>query len=168
MGSEVTVPAVVKLIESSIEVWNMEVEQLQAGQAKLEGANPPDIAKVHVAASPNAIRKQAEHFLRKYDFQVARVSKPGKHLSTNDPQIIAVKEYVLEQVRNGTVHPAMVGNFDQVWTTLYEPAACRVEEPTPSWPHEGPAAGEWALLKAACPCPQAARGFGIGAGICAG
>ena len=122
MGSEVTVPAVVKLIESSIEVWNTEVEQLQAEQAKLQGANPPDIAKVHVAASPNAIRKQAEHFLRKYDFQVARVSKPGKHLSTNDPQIIAVKEYVLEQVRKGTVHPAMIGNFDQVWTTLYEPA----------------------------------------------
>ena len=93
MGSEVTVPAVVKLIESSIEVWNTEVEQLQAEQAKLEGANPPDIAKVHVAASPNAIRKQAEHFLRKYDFQVATASKPGKHLSTNDPQIIAVKEY---------------------------------------------------------------------------
>ena len=63
MGSEVTVPAVVKLIESSIEVWNTAVELLQTEQAKLEGANPPDIAKVHVAASPNAIIKQAKHFL---------------------------------------------------------------------------------------------------------
>ena len=50
------------------------------------------------------------------------MSKPGKHLSMPDPRIVAVKKYVKAEVTNGTVHPLLVGNFDQVWTTLYEPA----------------------------------------------
>ena len=41
----------------------------------------------------------------------------------NDPLLIAVKEYVKAEVESGAVHPVLVGNFDQVWTTLYEPAS---------------------------------------------
>ena len=47
--------------------------------------------------------------LWKFDFQVCRVSTPGKHLST-------------EMVGTKQVHPLLVGNLDQVWTTVHEPA----------------------------------------------
>ena len=42
----------------------------------------------------------------------------------HDPLLVAVKEYVKAEVESGAVHPVLVGNVDQVWTTtLYEPAS---------------------------------------------
>ena len=52
------------------------------------------LRSINVQRTQNAIYKHAQWFLRKFDFQVARLSKPGKHLSMADPRIVAVKEYV--------------------------------------------------------------------------
>ena len=34
-----------------------------------------------------------------------------------------MKEYVAEVIRCGQAHPLLIANFDQVWTTIYEPAS---------------------------------------------
>ena len=54
---------------------------------------------------------------------VHKIGKPGKHLPRNAPEILAVKEFVVATIRDGKAHPLLVGNFAQVWTCMYEPAA---------------------------------------------
>ena len=124
-------PAVVALLQTCIDVWNEQVDALtkdvwearKRQQKELEkhgevppatmDADPsPGLHKIDVRRSHNASYKHAQHFLRKYDFQVAKISKPGKHgkhLPMNDPLLIAVKEYVKAEVESGAVHPVLVG-----------------------------------------------------------
>ena len=148
LGSEVTVPAVCNLLGVCIDIWNEEVSKLQKAQddaalqleatraelleqgvseeelpAQRERPSVPALCNITVSKTPNALRKQADGFLRKFDFQVHKVSKPGKHLRGDAPQVLAVKEYVHTVIREGKAHPLLIGNFDQVWTTMYEPAA---------------------------------------------
>ena len=115
-GTAITVPAVAALLETCIDGWNEEVEKLQADVAaarlrkqqeveELGGSleeepatSSSPLRSINVQRTQNAIYKHAQWFLRKFDFQVARLSKPGKHLSMADPRIVAVKEYVKAEV----------------------------------------------------------------------
>ena len=91
-----------------------------------EGEKPalPGIAYVAVPRSHNALHKHAEHFLHKSDFQVSRISRPGRQLSASSPRLNSVKACVAQIVESGKAHPLLIGKFDQVWTTVYESAAC--------------------------------------------
>ena len=86
-----------------------EVKELGGSLEEETATSSSPLRSIQVKRTQNAIYKHA-------------LSKPGKHLGMEDPRIIAVKEYVQGEVANGAVHPVLVGNFDQVWTTLYEPA----------------------------------------------
>ena len=148
LGAELTVPAITQLRGTCVDVWNEEVQKHNKGveaaehemagnldQLKAQGASEEELAEmqqnlqaglpklkvVDISKSWNAVRKHASHFLRKFDFQVCRVSKPGK-LSTNHPQIVAVREFISEVLDRNEAHPLLVANFDQVWTTVHEPA----------------------------------------------
>ena len=181
LGAEITVPAVAQLLGSAVEVWNEEVGHLQKQRAEAEAAleqrrqelveeaaskerleevlgeltaalpATPEICKAAISRSSNSLYKHAEKFLRKFDFQVHTVSKPGKHLRQDAPQVQAVKEYVAEVIRCGQAHPLLIANFDQVWTTMHlrtsQPRG--LEGSCPTRIHPGRPFGEWSVLSAA-------------------
>ncbi|CAE7236981.1 unnamed protein product [Symbiodinium sp. CCMP2592] len=120
-GTEITVPAVVTLLQTCIDVWNEQVDALTKDVSEARTRQQKDLER-HGEVTQCGY-KHAQHALRNYDFQAAKISKPGKHLPMNDPVLVAVKEHVKAEVETGAVHPLLVGNFDQVWTTLYEPAS---------------------------------------------
>ena len=126
LGAEITVPAVANLLGTCIEVWNEEVGKLQAANAASQDAasrTEHALCTLSLSKTPASLYKHAGKFLRKFDFSVHKIAKPGKHLRADAPQVMAVKEYIFSVLRDGHAHPLLVGNFDQVWTCMYEPAA---------------------------------------------
>lgn len=46
--------------------------------------------------------------------------KPGKHLAFDSPQLASIRLFIERCVEQGTDR-RLIGNFDQVWSTLYMP-----------------------------------------------
>ena len=56
-----------------------------------------------------------------FGFRPISNEKPGSHLPVDAPELEAVRVYIQSQVRSLKVHPRLVGNFDQVWSTIFRP-----------------------------------------------
>lgn len=56
-----------------------------------------------------------------FGFRPVSNEKPGSHLPVDAPELEAVRTYIQSQVHSLHVHPRLVGNFDQVWSTTYRP-----------------------------------------------
>lgn len=52
----------------------------------------------------------------------SKTAKQTRHLPYDHPSMAAVREWVGTAVEANQVHPRLIAHFDQVWTTLYEPA----------------------------------------------
>ncbi len=49
--------------------------------------------------------------------------KPGKHLPWGHPLMERLRNFVQLQVAQKRIHPLLLGNFDQVWSLCFRPAA---------------------------------------------
>jgi len=49
--------------------------------------------------------------------------KPGKHLQFSHPLMERLRNFVQLQLAQKRIHPLLLGNFDQVWSLCFRPAA---------------------------------------------
>lgn len=49
--------------------------------------------------------------------------KPGKHLDFSHPQMKSLRNWCALIMKDQGIHPALVLNFDQVWSVVYNPKA---------------------------------------------
>jgi hypothetical protein len=68
-----------------------------------------------------AIDKAAERFAQKWGFYDYKQEKPSKHIPYEHPALEAIRNHVSALVDSGQIHPRLIGNWDQVWTVLFEP-----------------------------------------------
>ena len=86
------------------------------------GALYMPLSEVDVSFSHNALEKRARRLCEKYGIALSTNPRPGKHLSENDPRVKAIKQWVQTAKESGKFHPRCLGHWDQMWTTLIEPA----------------------------------------------
>lgn len=66
-------------------------------------------------------RRQAQRLCTKCSVGLQSNLKPGKHLRYDHPAMQQVRDYVAFQVEGNHCHPALVANFDQVWSLNWRP-----------------------------------------------
>lgn len=66
-------------------------------------------------------RKRAQRLCAKFGIRAVSNSKPGPHLDFNNPLLEKVRSYIQHTAREKGCHPRLIGNFDQVWSTIYRP-----------------------------------------------
>ena len=140
-GAEISTAAVESLLSELVELYNKEVsrvhenfdEQLLQEVDQLQGVT--DIQAfmderrkqsglpeaVLFRPSQRALNQIALAFNKKYGFSLQSNTKPMMHLPRGHPAIQEVIQHVHYLVKEKKVHPRLIMNFDQVWTTLYEP-----------------------------------------------
>ena len=60
-------------------------------------------------------------FAQKFAWGKYRNEKPGRHLDINNPQIVNLRGWIQQAIKDGRAHERLIANFDQVWTLTYEP-----------------------------------------------
>ena len=67
-------------------------------------------------------RKHSQRICGRAGILPSANTKPGKHLEFDHPAMLKLRTWVLHHLGQGTFHPRLCGNFDQVWSVLYRPA----------------------------------------------
>lgn len=66
------------------------------------------------------LRKHSQRLCLKAGLHSASNSKPGRHLEYDHPAMEKVRSWIGMET-SVSIHPLMVGNFDQVWSVLFKP-----------------------------------------------
>ena len=75
------------------------------------------------------IRKKAQRLCHKFDIRYRSNEKPGLHLPFTHPSLERVRTYVSLAVKEKVIHPRLIANYDQVWSTNYRPAKRVLQKP---------------------------------------
>ncbi|CAK9022800.1 unnamed protein product [Durusdinium trenchii] len=76
-----------------------------------------------------ALLKKAQRLCHKFDIRYRSNEKPGLHLPFTHPSLERVRTYVSLAVKEKVIHPRLIANYDQVWSTNYRPAKRVLQKP---------------------------------------
>ena len=79
-------------------------------------------------------RMQAYRLCNQFGVKMRANEKPGAHLPWDHPAIEAVRLHVQKLCASGEVHPRLVANFDQVWSTIFRPERKTLQKSKPGRP----------------------------------
>ena len=138
-GMELNTTAVEEVLKEALETYNeavtawrdekdkADLEMLQklsdAGTSEAElKAVSDELSKAKqfwpqtclLAQTPRALNQQALKFSQKYGYSRLSQDKPQKHLPRNHPSVQRVTEFITTCMKDGSVHPKLVANWDQV------------------------------------------------------
>ena len=71
---------------------------------------------------PSALRSCARRLCAKLGIKTSKVTKPAKHLDFSQPDMEKVRLYVRTCSAQHGVHPRLIANFDQVYSSHLEHA----------------------------------------------
>ncbi len=73
-------------------------------------------------------RKRARRLCTKFGLRPKLNQKPGSHLEWSHPSLEHLRSYIRNEAQCRNVHPRLIINFDQVWTTRYRPAKTSLQK----------------------------------------
>lgn len=138
-GMELNTCSVEEVLKDAIDVYNAEVEAWRSAREQSDmaalnqlcesGASEDEMARMteeqlrsreswpiacKVGQTPRALNQLALDFCQKFGYSNYKQDKPQKHLPRNHPAIQRVTEFVRLNISQGSVHPKLVGHWDQV------------------------------------------------------
>ena len=69
-----------------------------------------------------APRRQSRRLCNAFGLSLRSNEKPGLHLPFSSPALEAVRTQIHQWISEKHIHPRLICNFDQVWTTRFRPA----------------------------------------------
>ena len=116
-GREMSLQGIQLLLETIINVYNGEVNEINAHLHE----NKESPVAINASCSESALKHLARRFARRFGYVLNANEKPGKHLAYDHPACLSLVAYVQGLIDSGKVHPQLIFNWDQVWTVLFEP-----------------------------------------------
>eukprot|EP00438_Fugacium_kawagutii_P033902 Skav220991 [mRNA] locus=scaffold1541:250564:259672:- [translate_table: standard] len=129
MGMEISPPGIADLIESLLKEYNSQVQEvnqeLEGIRADFDderdGEKPELVRLATCKLTRGNLDKLASRFACRFHWGFFRNEKPGRHLEYNNPQVVAIRQWISNMIEAKKINPRLVGNWDQVWTLMYEP-----------------------------------------------
>lgn len=129
MGMEISPGGIADLIESLLKEYNSQVEEVNTELEKVlldpgvqKDEKAPALVKLATCKlTKGNLDKLASRFACRFHWGFFRNEKPGRHLEYNNPQVVAIRQWISNMIEAKKIHPRLVGNWDQVWTLMYEP-----------------------------------------------
>ena len=126
-GEEVHYDDASGILEELVYVWNKDLDSIKVqiqDSLSHSGMDAPlmleEFKKVYLCKSPQARWKAVWRLCRRVGIKPSSNTKPAKHHGDGHPEMAAVRMWVATSRETHGIHPRMICNFDQVWTTLFE------------------------------------------------
>lgn len=95
-----------------------EICDLEKQQQALQASWP---CPINVGKSDAGLRKLVVNFAEEYGYSMYSQDKPTRHLPRDHPHVQHANDFIKMNIIEGEVDPKLVGNWDQVWSCLFEP-----------------------------------------------
>ena len=137
-GMELNTSSIEEVLKDALQVYNetvnsWRIEKEKADAAMLDGLCDSGASEEEMCAlaselaqakelwpkecilgrTPRALNQVALSFARRYGWSSFRQDKPQKHLPRDHPQVARVTQFIRSCIQDGSVHPKLVGNWDQ-------------------------------------------------------
>ena len=86
---------------------------------------------------------RARRLCNKFGLRPKSNQKPGAHLEWSHPSLEHLRSYIRNETRRRSIHPRLIINFDQVWTTRYRPSKSTLQRTRAENPVDGVACNSY-------------------------